>query len=921
MGVNSWFSSMVDVATDTLSRAGENIGGQFNSQTATEAIAIGAHNRKIRQEEAAHMYQRRTTAKRIAYKVFNRHLKDNTKPAYFEDRPEEEWTEFKKTIERKYDIEGSAEYAIKASDLYKIQGLEALSKYGNDTNLAPLLLGGPTGRKGDEEFMAKRLSEDSQVVRDTDVYATAGPESLEQSLYLIPSVRVFDTRTGVAHSGDMTKDGTRMRDYPTDEEAQANVINRISFDHIDQLDYQYGERLQREGKIQGMTRTLPGAGGGFLPGEEPQDPSLPIQSAELRNLFTDDEFDEISNRNTSRARTTELFQTAIARQATQVDKSRAKVAEIQAGMSDTEKKDVEAFDDPELGFEPGQGGEGRVLSGINAKTETSTSDPNVPPTTKVVYFTGEEVRDALMKKMKRAGGSGEIFHRLRTYAANVEKYGAEKAGKFGGGNIITPEGSEAVFGRFMKSTSGNPWGVSDDVWGQMGKEGRIFAAHLETEVDKHTRARIQNKVRAKLIAGIKERRRAGDIAGLEGSSRQISEVQEDKAILKWFAAQGMGRIAEDRPRWEWTYDDAAAYNAVKDSRLMKFFRANPSKYKEYEEDPHAFALRYMNDDNGLYGLPVKPSEKEALATIADAVDMPVAEKAIEEGDKAKLIEEVRKLKDSGVLKSSLETALVEMNRIRDGNMYRFSKRQRIASWLGYLSALPENHVTYQALLAGDAAKKFAGSGDFDFTQQDLAVKQEKIQLDRFKFINDLEKERISALDKLRSGDYSAAGKAFGTAVYQSFKDGLDDGETAWTSDSPHVKNIGALITNETGRLADAMRVDSRLSNPKNRQDYGQLMRMQMQLIKYRILAESEPSWWASWFVNDPDAQVLTINPNVIVRDINHKRITDPKLWEQAYVIQEKGTSSTVSAAKLKGDFGNQVLTALIWASLQSDPPD
>ena len=910
MAVNNWFSSMVDVAADTLGRAGGNLSGQFNYGSAKEAATIGAYNRGVTQEEAAHKFQRRATAKRVAHKIFTRHVEENTKPKYFEGRPESEWTEFKKTIRGKYRDQGNADYAIKASDLYKIQGAEAYYKYGNDTDLAPLLLGGPTGVEGDEQYMAKRLSEDSQVIRDTPTGPISGPDAYTSSLYLIPSVRVLDTRTGVAHSGDMTKDGTRMRDFSTAEDAQGNVLNRVSFDHIDQLDYQYGERLQREGKIQGMVRTLPGAGGGFLPGEEPQDPSLPIQSAEMRNLFTDAEFDEIPVRKTPRARTTELFKAAIDRQATQVDKHKAKVAAIRDTMSETEQKAVEILDNPELGFEPGQGGEGRTIDGINATIDSEKG---------VRHFNAEEVRDALMEKMELAGGSKNVLNRLREYAFKVEHYGAEKVGEFSE-RIITPEGSEAAFGRYLK-TSGNPWGLSDDVWNKLGREGRIFSAHLETEVDKYTRARIQNKVRGTLITGIKERRLAGDRERLEGSSNQISEVEEDKKILKWFAAQEMGDIVKDRVLYKGVYADTAAYNDVKDSRLMELFRANPSKYKEYEDDPRAFALLYMNDENGLYGLPVKPSEKKVLTTISDVVDMPATEKAIEEGDKAKLIAEVRKLKASGVLKSSLETALVEMNKIRNGNMYRFSKQQRIASWLGYMSALPENNVTTQALLGGDGVKIFAGNGDFDFSQQDIAVKREKIQLERDKFVHQFRKDRRSDLEKLQSGEYSAAGKTFGTAVYENFNSALADEETQWTSDSMYVKNIGGLITNETGRLADAMRVDSKLSSPKNRQDYGQLMRMQMQLIKYRVIAESTPSWWKSWFVNDPEAQVLTINPNVIVRDKDHNRIIDPKLWRQAHVIQERGTSSNISAAELKGEFGNQVLTALIWSSLQSDPPD
>ena len=111
-----------------------------------------------------------------------------------------------------------------------------------------------------------------------------------------------------------------------------------------------------------------------------------------------------------------------------------------------------------------------------------------------------------------------------------------------------------------------------------------------------------------------------------------------------------------------------------------------------------------------------------------------------------------------------------------------------------------------------------------------------------------------------------------------------------------------------------MERDPNLTLPENKNDFLQLMRSQAQIVKFAILEEATPGWLMSWFYKDPNAEVLEINPNVIVLDQAGKPITDPSRALEAYQVQEKSSGDIQQISNLRNDFGIAVVTHLITAA-------
>ena len=896
MAQNNWFSRMTqNVAT---SYAG---GGP----TAQEATVIGAHNRQIDAEEAAQSYQRRATEKNVAYRTLQDHVANDTRPVFFEDKTDQEWKDYVSAIEGKHRIEGSTDYALSFSDIAKIRGAEAANAYLNSTGMAPSFLG-----------LGKWMDAST-------TYGMVQNEDGSESFGIIPQVATLDPDTADIRTTNLTIDGSNVADLFAQggqEGVDAASIQGLDIRILDQMDAAYGEGLIQKGKIQTMARTLQpeiGREGSAISGSTTSTPSFTTETP-----FTPEERDILNDPNASRAEKARILQTRVEATGTRLANITAQTKTIQQQMSD-EEKEASATGDGTFGTNILAAGEDGaiVLPGINAKGLPGAY--GTVPTYETLP--GDRVYKNLRDKVAGVPGIARVPGAYDFESINVAQSKAYfgdyqvPAGRLDSKTGVVKAPGEGVY----------PFGLTTTAWSEAGNEGREFLTALEKRIHMNTNVRIHMEAEENLYERFKAHGSNTELnedgtrryEGAVGSPTQLQDQANDKTVQSFYKSQGMGTLlSEDDPtnvsvHKTQQHKHEASYEATSKSRLMNRLLSNPELYAEFRDDPYAFALKYANDENALYGAPVTSAEQTAITNAAGnptAATLTKVEQAIKDKDVSALEEEIARL---GTLSDTQQKELANFNVARAGDMYRYDRPLRISTVLGYMAALPQDHATYKALLGNpQTLATFFETGNWTLAGQELQQEAAKLAHNQ-----DVLRQRhmewaTEQAQLLASGELSTDGRNFGTA-FRTEMNAIFEDELGWDADGENIQKMGVLIQSEASRLSAAMTADPKLLIAQNRQDYANLMTSQAQLIKQAVLQDLAPPWMLSWFYRDPDAEVLEVNPDIIVYDKNNVPITDPSKVKEARTVGERGGKTrTTDIGPLKDDFGMSIVTYLIMAS-------
>ena len=806
---------------DTLAQGRDNALKNMYGSDRQDLAAI-KYNAGVREDQQQEIYSTRNEQKTATYKEMQAHLQEGTVPDYFKDKPEE-FREYAAGIERKLSVEGNFENSIAPSDIYKIRGGEFLTRYQNETDFMPTYLGEGKYLDGSTSY---------GVIQQPDGSETLG---------ILPQVATVDGKTGTIYSADATYNGEKVADIFARggaAEVDEKTIKGLPLDFIDRLDREYGLEVARRGNVETGTRNL-GPGPGATAGET-QGSGMDTNISEgTTELLTEEERAIVFSRDASREEKGEVLRNAY-------ERSQTRVSEIQGELAELDEQDAtraQLLKDNAGKNLQGTEGDGTFdLPGINMRTTPNTIQVTqgggvsgqgpviVPPNSQTQRFSAEEANEA-----------------LSTLKNNISKSSA----RFGTMPGVDSDLVHQYMPGYLKRPGENtiPFGYSEEVWNQMGERGRATARILENDIDKANRARMTNDAETFLDNKFKQHRTE------TGSATNIQDLANDKIVRSFYEsdAQGMSEIVKT---------NFGGNPGTNTGKLMERFRAKPELYAEFR-DPYAFAMKYSDDKNGLYGLPVSSQENNAVLGAAKGADLDKAEKALVSGDRKALEAELAKVK---TLSATQQQEIAAFNTTRGGDMFRYSKPVKTATVISYLSSLQKDHPFYEAIIGSpQTMATYLETGNWTLAGQEL---QQKVRANNLKSTQ--------------------------------------------------------LLQDEVGRVATAMKKDpTMVLNPTLRNDYEGVMRKQAMLLKQQVMLEAEPSWWQELFTlgfaKSADPSILELSSDTIAYNDAGEIITDPTQVDSVSYFIETSTGNRISAKSLDGDLGKQAVAALLWASRK--PPE
>ena len=812
------------------------------------------------QQQSRDIFGRRTRAKTIASNKAAAHVEAGTIPEYFQGN-QKAWDEYLNNSETglnaRLGTEGGIE-AMTVTDLFKIQGKQTAIDYLNDTNLAPTYLG--EGRYLDEtntEFGEITLKDGTT------------------KFGIIPKIRTVDTEAEGGpriYSADATYDGRKLRDIYAeggDEAVEQATIGGIPMDFLDRVDADHGMNVAERGRAERNFGLLSGSDFGLL-----QNPETPIE--ERRRILEDAYNKSVGEE--------ERLTGELDRIQGEMSAEDELYREAQAALTNPETGELT----PGAGAFPKAGSYQYPLSVVEQEYEREDGTIGTEP---VFVDTDGNVVEKREDTYRTTGADvnkkvDELFKMFRRGGAF---YGGDITGYTGDMPASQQDWSNSEWSKYTKIPGTYPFNANEQQWNEMGKEGRERAIRLEKQILDENAKRWRQEANSKL------RNRYNQHNEDVNSPTNVQDLANDKTVQDFYKA----------------HMDTGDRDSL-DGALQNLFNAKPELYQEYKDDPYAFALKYADDTNALYGLPVTSAEKNLALEAAAGANLSVVERAIATRDTETLLAEIDKVKK---VSETRQKELVEFNTIRGGDHYRYSKPVRAATVIAYAASLDRDHPVFKALTNPTVLSTYLETGNFSLAQDTLRQQAEATQVSRDRLSNQMYEFGVQQAEKFASGEHSTAATTFNTRFIEQVNDFIDEGmfETSGAKDA-NLQKLGVLITDEAGRLAGVMERDPNLTLPENRNDFLQLMRSQAHLAKMAIREKATPGWWASWFYPDPNAEILEINPNVRVLDKAGKVITDPSRAKDAYQVIEQSSGDIQQISNLRNDFGISIVTHLITAS-------
>lgn len=217
-------------------------------------------------------------------------------------------------------------------------------------------------------------------------------------------------------------------------------------------------------------------------------------------------------------------------------------------------------------------------------------------------------------------------------------------------------------------------------------------------------------------------------------------------------------------------------NLTKGSKLRDYFKVNPDQFKDFKEDPHAFAMEYKDNMEGLYGPEVTEEVKEEILDpfleATEDVDLDKFRTAVMNYtlgvDAKNSLDTINNMMaQAGRVTVDAEQALTEHLLDIEGNAFNWGHKYREAITLQALQSIPIDDKRWKSMTDGLAMWIDSGNWteaqmhsreqlrlslketrDFQFKERDF---QFKVRQQNWQESNDLIKQISEATDLTKGG--------------------------------------------------------------------------------------------------------------------------------------------------------------------------
>ena len=546
--------------------------------------------------------------------------------------------------------------ALTVSDMTKILGKKRAVEYINDTGLAGTYFG--PGTRLDGQLTNFQLDETGEYVLTN------------------PTVRVFDQDTGRFYSANATRGGEKVSDLfrrGGDAAVQEGSFDNVPLSFVDELDSDYRTDIQgRTGGDERLAYFQPYSGNVNRASRE-QDFIARQQAVE----------GDVQRADTA-------FAAADA-----MDEQEKQEQERIAGLA---RQDREANALYNYGFlqEPGSGTD--ELGEFDPSRATGRIGTSLYNS---LFVDDTGIReDGQFGMENREARGAQALSSVLTSGAGSRGPGSDKISEGLGQDFpVTTEGiAKAGLSGYMFAPGGLPFDMTEEQFLSLAPKQRESAMTLAKNVsDKNLQDSFEG------IADTTTARWDRKV-GPTASEANV-EIERDKPVIeaakKFYEAEGMtgffrtGRIP-------------------KDNKLIKRLMEQPELMQEFKADPTAFATKYGNDTNALFGPPKNASLlKQAVANI-DTTDMDDdLETALVTRDTDKIRELARKMKTTSEARQ--QELAAELQRT-GGDFGRATNKERIGLYFEMVSSLPPDSELFEMLTRGENFTNMVESGVFNFNQ-------------------------------------------------------------------------------------------------------------------------------------------------------------------------------------------------------------
>jgi|13_taG_2_1085334.scaffolds.fasta_scaffold00908_10 hypothetical protein len=559
--------------------------------------------------------------------------------------------------------------ALTVSDMTKILGKKKAVEYINDTGLAGTYFG--PGTRLDGQLTNFELDETGEYVLTN------------------PTVRVFDQDTGRFYSANATRGGEKVSDLfrrGGDAAVQEGSFDNVPLSFVDELDSDYITDVQgRTGGDERLAFFQPYSGNVNRASRE-QDFIARQQAAEGDTQSAD-----------------AAFATADA-----MDEQEKLEQERIAGEA---RQDREANALYNYGFlqEPGSGTD--ELGEFDPSRATGRIGTSLYNS---LFVDDTGIReDGQFGMENREARGAQALSSVLTSGAGSRGPGSDKISEGLGQDFpVTTEGiKKAGLSGYAFAPGGLPFDMTEEQFLSLAPKQRESAMTLAKNVsDKNLQDSFEG------IADTTTARWDRKVGST--SSEANVEIERDKPVIeaakKFYEAEGMT-------------DFFATGDIPKDNKLVKRLMEQPELMKEFKADPTAFATKYGNDTNALFGPPKNVSLlKQAVANI-DIKDMEPLEKALVTRDTDKIREIARKMKTTSEARQ--QELAAELQRT-GGDFGRATNKERIGLYFEMISSLPPESPLFEMLTRGSNFTNMVESGVFNFNQMNAETERFKAQTAR-----------------------------------------------------------------------------------------------------------------------------------------------------------------------------------------------
>ena len=342
-----------------------------------------------------------------------------------------------------------------------------------------------------------------------------------------------------------------------------------------------------------------------------------------------------------------------------------------------------------------------------------------------------------------------------------------------------------------------------------------------------------------------------------------------------------------------------------DTKFMKRLQEQPQLMDEFENDPTAFALKYANDTNALYGPPKNVAALNLARKNLSKKGLNDAEIAIQNRDVDGLRTIVKKMKATD---SEAQQAFANYIEQSGGDFGRLNNSDRTSLYLNILASIPAEGDLFKTLTAGDTMGNMVESGVFNFNQIDANTAARK-QDNASRKINN---EALQGFDV----DFDI------NEISKLMFNPAEDGGGIRNPESMGQANF--IINTTLSTISDAAKAGPLSST--NRKALSELMQARTRQLKEFISGETDPSIWkeittffearpaaTQFFENMAEIEATDGEGNVI-KSVEQWLKMPPEARKNVR-LYESTSNTEISPSKLTSVFGEGTVESLIFASL------